>query len=156
MTTNFAFLQGDDLRLATLGGQAERYFADDPTTAIGKLRQFAELLAKLIAAHHAEYRGERETFEETLRRLSCERIIPKKTADVFHIIRKLGNNAVHEGKGNHADALKSLKFARQLGIWFHRTYARQPISIRDPSYFHSKPQTPTKRKLRLSSGRSPN
>jgi type I restriction enzyme R subunit len=125
-TVNFGFLQGHDVRLATLGAQAERYFRDDPSTAIVKLRQFAELLAKLIAAHHALYLGERETFEDTLRRLSFERIIPKEAADVFHVLRKLGNNAVHEAKGGHADALASLKFARQLGVWFHRTYGRQP------------------------------
>jgi type I restriction enzyme R subunit len=107
-----------------LGAQAERYFRDDPSTAIVKLRQFAELLAKLIAAHHALYLGERETFEETLRRLSYERILPKEAADIFHILRKLGNEAVHEAKGGHADALASLKFARQIGVWFHRTYAR--------------------------------
>ena len=40
---------------------AERYFRDDPGTAIFKLRQFAELLSKTIAAHHALYLGERET-----------------------------------------------------------------------------------------------
>jgi type I restriction enzyme R subunit len=126
VTINFGFLQGHDQRLATLGAQAERYFRDDPSTAIVKLRQFAELLAKLIAAHHALYLGERETFEDTLRRLSYERILPKEAADVFHILRKLGNNAVHEAEGSHAEALTSLKFARQLGVWFHRTYGRQP------------------------------
>ena len=128
MTTsaNFRFLIGHDFQLETIGGQAERYFRDDPTTSIGKLRQFAELLVKLIAAHHAEYSGERETFEETLRRLSDRRIIPKETANVLHILRRLGNDAIHEAKGSHAEALKSLKFARQLGIWFHRTYGRQP------------------------------
>ena len=101
-TINFGFLQGHDQRLATLGAQAERYFRDDPSTAIVKLRQFAELLAKLIAAHHALYLGERETFEETLRRLSYERIIPKEAADVFHALRKVGNVAVHEARGSHS------------------------------------------------------
>ncbi|TIM65588.1 MAG: hypothetical protein E5Y60_21160, partial [Mesorhizobium sp.] len=71
-TSNFIFLAVHDAKLVTLGGQAERYFRDDPSTAIVKLRQFAELMAKLIAARHAAYRGERETFEETLRRLSYE------------------------------------------------------------------------------------
>jgi type I restriction enzyme R subunit len=80
---------------------------------------------KTVAAHHAAYRDEREAFEETLRRLSYERIIPKEAADVFHALRKAGNRAAHEGKGNHTDALSALKFARQLGIWFHRTYGKQ-------------------------------
>jgi len=125
-SANFGFLGAHDARLVTLGGFAEQYFRDDPSTAIVKLRQFAELLAKLIAAHHAAYRDEREPFEEMLRRLSYERIIPKEVADVFHTLRKSGNVAVHEGKGSHATALTSLKFARSLGVWFHRTYGKRP------------------------------
>jgi type I restriction enzyme, R subunit len=125
-TSNFAFLSRHDTRLAQLGALAERYFRDDPGTAIFKLRQFAELLSKTIAAHHALYLGERETFEDTLRRLSYERIVPKEAADVFHALRKAGNRATHETKGSHSDALSALKFARQLGIWFHRTYGKEP------------------------------
>ncbi|MER9962164.1 type I restriction-modification system endonuclease [Mesorhizobium sp. M0045] len=124
-TANFGFLSIHDAKLVTLGGQAERYFRDDPSTAIVKLRQFAELMAKLIAARHAAYRDERETFEQTLRRLSYERIIPKEVADLFHALRKTGNTAVHEAEGNHANALTALKFGRSLGVWFHRTYGRQ-------------------------------
>ena len=124
--SNFHFLSGHDARLARLGALAERNFRDDPSTAIIKLRQLAELLSKLVAAHHALYRDERESFEETLRCLSYERIIPKEAADIFHALRKVGNVAVHEAKGSHSDALTALKFARQLCIWFHRTYGKQP------------------------------
>ncbi|MGE0653082.1 MAG: type I restriction-modification system endonuclease [Alphaproteobacteria bacterium] len=123
-TANFGFLGSHDARLVVLGGFAERYFRDDPSTAIVKLRQFAELMAKLIAARHAAYRGEPETFEETLRRLSYERIIPKEAADIFHALRKAGNAAVHEAKGDHGNALTALKLARSLGVWFHRTYGK--------------------------------
>jgi hypothetical protein len=63
-TSNFAFLSVHDAQLVQLGVLAERYFQHDPTTAIFKLRQFAELLSKTIAAHHALYVGERETFED--------------------------------------------------------------------------------------------
>jgi type I restriction enzyme, R subunit len=125
-TQNFDFLEEHDANLVRLGGLSERYFRDDPATALFKLRQFAELLAKLVAAHHALYVGEREAFEETLRRLAYERIIPREAADVFHQLRKLGNAAAHEARGNHAEALSGLKFARQLGIWFHRTYGKRP------------------------------
>ena len=124
-TGNFAFLAVHDGRLVQLAGLAERYFRDDPPTAIFKLRQFAELLSKLIAARHALYEA-RETFEETLRHLAYERVIPKEVADVFHVLRKAGNSAAHEATGNHSDALNALKFARQLAIWFHRTYGNQP------------------------------
>jgi type I restriction enzyme, R subunit len=76
-TSNFSFLSAHDPRLMQLGAFAERYFRDDPGTATIKLRQFAELLSKTVAAHHALYLDERQTFEETLRRLSYERIITK-------------------------------------------------------------------------------
>lgn len=61
-SVNFGFLDAHDAKLAALGGLAERYFREDPSTAIVKLRQFAELTAKIIAARYASYRGERETF----------------------------------------------------------------------------------------------
>ncbi|MBY3114387.1 DEAD/DEAH box helicase family protein [Rhizobium laguerreae] len=122
---NFEFLKIHDNRLTVLGGFAEQYFRDDPPTAIFKLRQFAELIAKLIAAKHGAYRDERETFEETLRRLSYDRIIPREVSDIFHTLRKIGNSAVHEAKGGHTEALTALKFARSLGVWFHRTYGWQ-------------------------------
>jgi hypothetical protein len=51
---NFEFLT--DPLLARLCSLAERYFGDDPGTAIFKLRQFSELLCKTVAAHHALYR----------------------------------------------------------------------------------------------------
>ncbi|WP_237480596.1 type I restriction-modification system endonuclease [Lichenibacterium dinghuense] len=125
-TANFDFLRPHDLNLVRLGGLAERYFRDDPSTALFKLRQFAEILAKLIAAHHAVYLGEREGLDDLLRRLAYERIIPREVASVFHVLRKVGNAAAHEAKGGHAEALSALKFARELGIWFHRAYAKEP------------------------------
>ncbi|KYK46109.1 restriction endonuclease subunit R [Bradyrhizobium liaoningense] len=126
LSINFDFLTVHDAKLVQLAARAEYYFQDDPVTAIIKLRQFAELLAKLVAARHATYEGERETFEAVLRRLSFERVIPKAIADVFHALRKAGNNAVHEAVGSHSDALAALKFARQLGVWFHRVYGKEP------------------------------
>ncbi|RWQ14151.1 type I restriction-modification system endonuclease [Mesorhizobium sp.] len=123
--SNFTFLTAHDQRLATLGAFAERYFRDDPSTAIFKLRQFAELMAKLIAARHAAYRDERETFNDMLRRLSSERIIPREVAGLFHALKNVGNDAVHEIKGSHGHALTALKNARSLGVWFHRAYGGQ-------------------------------
>jgi hypothetical protein len=68
LTGNFGFLTGHDPQLVQLGALAERYFRDDSATAIFKLRQFAELLSKAVAARHALYLGERKTFEDMLRR----------------------------------------------------------------------------------------
>src|SRR5262249_49389674 len=123
-TANFGFLGAHDAQLVRLGALAERYFREDPATAIFKLRQFAELLCNRVAAHHALYHGDGETFDDTLRRLSYDRVIPKEASDLFHALRKAGNKAAHEATGTHSDALSALKFARQLGIWFHRAYGK--------------------------------
>lgn len=69
-TANFDFLRPHASNLVRLGGLAERYFRDDSSTALIKLRQYAELLAKLVAAGHAVYLGEREGFNDLLRRLA--------------------------------------------------------------------------------------
>ena len=45
-TANFGFLDVHDAKLLQLGALAERYFRDDPSTCLIKLRQFAELIAK--------------------------------------------------------------------------------------------------------------
>ena len=39
---------------------AERYFAEDPNTALLKLRQFAELLAQLVATKVGLYTNDEE------------------------------------------------------------------------------------------------
>ncbi|WP_298884963.1 type I restriction-modification system endonuclease [uncultured Bradyrhizobium sp.] len=135
---NFQFLKLHDARLQAYGAAAERYLHDDPNTAIFKLRQFAELLCKTVAARHALYLGERETFEETLRRLNLERITPREVADVFHAVRKIGNRAVHDGDGSFREALSALKFAWQLGIWFHRAYGKQP-NFKPPPFVEPRP-----------------
>lgn len=122
---NFGYLKAHDAKLAQLGALAERYFRDDPATCLVKLRQLAELLAKLIAARHALFE-ERSSFDDVLRRLSFERVLPREAGEIFYRIKKLGNAAVHEAAGTHADALSGLKFTRQLSIWFHRTYGSDP------------------------------
>ena len=73
MSSNFGFLSDHNPKLVQLGAFAERYFRDDLPTCLIKVRQLAELVAKLIAAHHTLYTKDRETFEERLRRLHYDR-----------------------------------------------------------------------------------
>jgi type I restriction enzyme R subunit len=48
--------------------------------------------------------------------------------DLFHQLRIAGNRATHSHTGDHAEALTTLKIARELGIWFHRTFADKTFS----------------------------
>ncbi len=121
---NFSFLSVHDARLVHLGALAERYFPDDPSTALFKTRQFAETLAKIVAARTAAYVGPDETFADLLRRLKADRTLPQPVADLFHRIRMTGNRAAHDIAGDHAEALSALKMARELGVWFHRSFGK--------------------------------
>jgi type I restriction enzyme, R subunit len=121
---NFSFLASHDEQLVRLGALAERYFADDPCTTLIKLRQLCELLAQQVAARYGVFNSPDEPQVDLLRRLKVEADLPPQVLDIFHQVRMAGNAATHKHVGNHGDALAGLKLARQLAIWFHRTFSR--------------------------------
>ena len=84
-------------------------------------------MVKEIAALSGVYEPDaRETTSDLLRRLVTQQIIPREVADVFHALRRRGNAAAHEFAGSASDALSALKFCRTLGVWYRRTYGRNP------------------------------
>lgn len=74
-SANFGFLQKHDPLLVSLGALAERYFADDPTTTVIKLRQFAETLARHTAANLGLPEVAREQQIDLLQRLRTARAL---------------------------------------------------------------------------------
>lgn len=121
---NFEFLKVHDPQLVRLGSLAERYFADDPNTSLIKLRQFGEVLAQLTAAKVGMYTDPDEKQVDLLRRLRDRGVLKGETDRLFHELRKVGNDATHGLSGNQRTALSGLKYARALGIWFHRVFSR--------------------------------
>lgn len=126
VSPNFAFLKVHDLQLVRLGSQAEQYFRDDPNTCLIKLRQFGELLAQLVAASAGLYNDPGESQIDLLRRLDSRGAVSGEALDLFHQLRKAGNVATHSLAGEHRTALSNLKYARLIGVWFHRSYGRKP------------------------------
>ena len=122
LTSNFAHLQEHDEQLLRLGMLAERYFPDDPNTALLKLRQLAELLAQLVATQVGLYQSPEESQYDLLRRLQDQGILPREIAQLFDEVRRAGNAASHAIVGDHRTALATLKITWQLGLWFHRTF----------------------------------
>ena len=120
--SNFEFLKTYDAQLVRLGALAERYFVEDPNTALIKLRQFAELLAQQLAARMGLFTSSDEVFADLLQHLKAERAMPREAGDLFHQLRISGNQAAHAHRDDHAGALTGLKIARQLAIWFHTTF----------------------------------
>ena len=81
-SANFDFLAKHDAQLVRLGALAERYFSEDPNTALIKLRQFAELLAQLTTAKAGLFTGPDEPQSDLVRRLKFERVMPPEVADL--------------------------------------------------------------------------
>ncbi|MFP5077946.1 type I restriction-modification system endonuclease [Rhizobium sp. YIM 134829] len=127
MSVNFGHLQEISPELHRLGTLAERFFAEDANTSLIKSRQFGEYMVKEIAARSGVYdAGARETTHDLLRRLVTQQVLPREVADIFHAVRKSGNEATHSLAGSPAEALAALKFCRALGVWFRRTYGKDP------------------------------
>jgi type I restriction enzyme R subunit len=122
VSSNFDFLAKQDQRLANLGALAERYFFDDAPSALIKLRQLAEFIAKDVAARHGLLPTASITFDEILRTLKVRAVLPREIAGLFFHLKRLGNVAVHENRGTAGDALSALKVARAAAIWFHQSY----------------------------------
>lgn len=117
---NFGFLAAHDPLLARLGALAERYFTADPETSLLKCRQLSELLARQTVARLGVEGGEADSFADVLRLL--RRNLDARVLDLFHQVRIAGNEAAHRATGTHAAALSSLRFTRQVAVWFHRAF----------------------------------
>lgn len=122
VSSNFAFLARQDQRLADLGALAERFFFDDAPSALIKLRQLAEFIAKDVAARHGLLPQTAAPFDVVLRALKLKAVLPREVADLFYHLKRVGNAAVHENAGTASEALSALKIARATAIWFHQSY----------------------------------
>ncbi len=143
-SANFGFLKSHDPQLLLLGALAERYFANDPVTAIIKLRQFAELLAQRTAANLGLPVIAQEHQTELIHRLRNARALTPEVIEAFTTVRRAGNDAVHENRGTHRDALTCIKLARELSIWFHRVFASAPKFNPGPFVPPADPEAGTK------------
>ena len=97
MATNFYFLKKDWSALAQIGEMAEYTLHKDPNTAIIKIRQLGEYIAKLMVK--VEELPEVENQVDRIRMLKENGLIPDDIDRIFHKIRKAGNTAVHNMKG---------------------------------------------------------
>ena len=119
---NFAFLVTYDAVLVRHAALAERYIFDDPNSALLKLRQFGELLAQHTAAYTGIAVEEHESQRELLDKLYDRQIINAQISQVFHGLRKVGNEAAHQHSGDRREALHQLQMARKLAVWFHKSF----------------------------------
>ena len=129
--------------LVELGARAERYALEDPNTAMIKVRQFGELLAKFIASKTGVqtggyHKGQIDLIDDLYR----SQAIPAEIQSLFHTIRKEGNSASHAMQGHQGQAITLLRHARKVAVWFFRSYVNgnaklgafsPPVPIADTS-----------------------
>lgn len=140
---NFAFLASHDDVLAALGAAAERYFVADPVVCLIKCRQLGEALARQAAAHVGLYEARDGGQRDLLDRLEQRRVLNRQVARIFHDIRRAGNIAVHESRGDHRAALHVLKLSREASIWFHQSFGGDRQFRAGPFVPPREPQDPT-------------
>lgn len=124
--SNFSFLSVHSPLLAELGSAAERIFPHDPASSVIKLRLLAEALAQEVALHIGV--PTQQTQAELLRAIDARFSLDPQVRDLFHLLRKTGNVAAHEpGKRiGHREGMEAIKVAREIAVWFHRTFGKQP------------------------------
>ena len=110
--------------LAKLAALAERFVFEDPNTAIIKIRQLAETLAKGVAAEVGLPLGSDQSFLDIERALRNRGLLDQQLHQVMRSVRMAGNEAAHELAGDRREALYQLKLVRQLAVWFHKTITR--------------------------------
>lgn len=141
---NFWFLAEHDELLLKCAAQAERLVFSDPNAALFKVRLFSELLAQQVAARAAVPFYDGDTALRILRRLDDEGILTPKVNQIFHMLRKAGNMAVHGLEGETQHALDALRFARLLAVWFHSAFGDDKTFDAGPFLPPPKPQQASK------------
>lgn len=121
-SSNFEFLSGHDQLLYRLCVAAERNYHDDPNTTVIKLRQFGEAIVKHLAAVFSIGDNSGQAQVDLLKTLQVRRLIDRNVADLLHYLRKEGNAAAHQFQTTQPQAKSALKIARELALWFHRSF----------------------------------
>ena len=139
---NFAYLAHHDARLVALATQAEEHFASDPAVTLVKLRLFGEVLAQRAAAKVALFVDREENQQRLIERLYEKNVISATQRSLFHDLRRIGNAAVHENAGDQREALHQLRMARELAIWFQRSFGNNRKFDPGPFVPPPEPQKP--------------
>lgn len=129
-SANFGFLKHLDGSLVALGAQAELLFTLDPVACLMRLRLLGERLARELAAHAGLSLLPNEQQFQLLNDLRSRGLLHPDVSDIFHGLRRSGNEAVHQGAGTAGEALHQLKMARRLSLAVLETLGKLPAGFK--------------------------
>ncbi|HYP84958.1 type I restriction-modification system endonuclease [Variovorax sp.] len=146
-SSNFAFLSEHSQLLAELGASAERLFPFDPASCVVKLRLLAEAITQDIAARIGVTLSQ-PTQAELLRAIDMRLGMDAQVRQLFHLLRRTGNLAAHEidHRIGYREGLDAIKVAREIAVWFHRSFGNSPDFKAGPFVM---PDDPSRRLIEL-------
>lgn len=131
MNSKFIFFQNLYPKLYDFASLAESLYYIDSSSSISKSRLLGEKLIQIIAAFEKV-----DLFDQnqhmSIGYLKDLNILPELVADIFHVVRKSGNVAAHDGVNTKQEALYILKQIYTLSVWFYETYEND--FIEDKTY----------------------
>lgn len=121
-SVNFEYLEAKRPDLAVLGAFAERYIYYDPSSALVKLRSFAEHVVAHIYNRLSLPKPLESNLNDMLIQDVFARVVPKVVIEKLHVLRIQGNRAAHGRSCNSTAALSVLREAHDIGRWVHLTF----------------------------------
>ena len=121
--SNFGFLTEHSPLLADLGATAERLYPFDPASCVLKLRLLAESITQDVSSR-VGVRLIQPTQAELLRAVDQRLGLDPQVRQMFHLLRQRGNEAAHQldHRIGYREGLEALKVAREIALWFHRSF----------------------------------
>lgn len=139
--SNFDFLNEINPLFFQLAKNAELTFVSDPNTSLIKVRQLGEAIAQYIVDYYDLPITDNLTQIDLIHLVDREIGLDQNIRNLFHLVRKLGNSANHEFITSHGEALKGLRAAHAIAIWFYEAFnsgskkiaSKKFIAPKDPS-----------------------
>ncbi|WP_345514689.1 DUF4145 domain-containing protein [Phytohabitans houttuyneae] len=125
---NFRFLAEPALLLAGDAAMAEQYVESDPDAALAKTRRFSETLARMLVKEAGiSPREGRDQFGR-IEALTRAGLVSEHVRQLFHTIRKAGNEAVHGHSGDRRKAMAAVEACFDLGVWWFEKETGKKVS----------------------------
>lgn len=119
---NFEILRSDWPELAELGGFAERYAHEDPTSSLVKLRTFAEKLVESLYYQLGLQKPAQDNLIDLLNGHAFRQAVPEVVQSKLHRLRVKGNKAAHGEYKSAQTACELVREGYDLGRWLYLTY----------------------------------
>ncbi len=121
MESNFTFLKEYWPMLEKMGESAESYLYADPSVCVYKSGQLCEqIVLEIFDLEEIDYVP--KTHASRISMLKKEGLLPFAISEMFHAVRTVRNNIVHNNTDGTNEASTVLRMTYNLSVWFMEVY----------------------------------